>query len=142
MATGAHPVDPSTPVGFFRTEIGDDTPTVTPAPGATEAEYEFFSDAAIQAYIDSSDTLDMAMSKALRTMGRKLILQAQDIQVDDIRIKTVERAKLFIEHADSLATSQDDIDAATAFSVVPLHTTQSAGYRVPQGTPSPWNAVG
>lgn len=145
MATGAHPVDPSTPVGFFRTEIGDDT--ATDIQGTTPnqtAQYEFFSDDAIQAYIDSSDTIDMAMSKALRTMGRKLILQAQDIQVDDIRIKTVERAKLFIEHADSLATSQDDIDAATAFSVVPLHTTQSAGYRVPQGTPIPsgYDAVG
>ena len=84
------------------------------------------------------------MSKALATMGRKLIIAAQDIQVDDIRIKTVERAKLFIEHADRLAFGVAEGDAANAFGVVPLHTTHSAGYRVPQGTPVPsgYDAVG
>jgi len=140
MATGKYPVDPSTPVGFFRTEIGDDTASEISgtAPNQT-AEYEFFSDAAIEAYIASNDTLDMAMSRALQTMGRKLIIQAQDIQVDDIRIKTIERAKLFIEHSDRLASGEEASDAATAFSVVGL-TTHPA-YRRPQGTREPWDAV-
>lgn len=139
---GVYPPDPSTEVGFMRIEIGDDTATdiTGTAPNQT-ATYEFFSDAALQAYIDNTDSLAAAMSSALSTMGRKLILQAQDIQVDDIRIKTVERAKLFIEHADRLSSGQEDIDAATAFAVVPLYSTSSTGYRVPQGTPHPYDAV-
>lgn len=143
MATGAYPPNPGTPVGFFRIEIGDDTATdiTGTAPNQT-AEYEFFSDDAIEAYLDSADTPTLAMTNALRTIGRKLLLQAQDIQVDDIRIKTVERAGLFMAHADALGASQDSADAATAFSVVPLVSVQGAGVRVPQGTTHPWNAVG
>lgn len=67
-----------------------------------------------------ADTPEQAQANALRTMGRKLILQARDIQVDDIRIKSVERANLFISHADSIGATQAAIDADTAFSVVPL----------------------
>lgn len=137
MATGAYPVNPGTPVGFFRTEIGDDTATDI---SGLVAEYEFFSDDAIQAYLDATSSTNEAMAKALRTMGRKLILQAQDIQVDDIRIKTVERAKLFIDHADSLASTQDEIDAATAFQVVPMGT--GGGYHTPEGTPTHLGQVG
>jgi hypothetical protein len=136
MATGAYPVDPSTPVGFFRTEIGDDTATEI---SGNSAQYEFFSDAAIQAYIDNYDTINLAMSKALSTMGRKLTIQAQDIQVDDIRIKTVERAKLFLDHSDRLASGEESSDAATAFSVVSLST--HPAFRRPQGTSEPWDAV-
>jgi hypothetical protein len=142
MALGAYPINPGTPVGLFRTMIGDDTATdiTGTAPNQT-AEYEFFSDDAIQAYLDSADTPELAMSNALRTMGRKLLLQAQDIQVDDIRIKTVERANIFMAHADSMGATQDSIDADTAFSVVPLNV--GVGYaRRPQGTPYPWGAVG
>lgn len=140
MATGKYPVDPSTAVGFFRTEIGDDTASdISGDPPNQTAEYEFFSDEAIQAYIANNDTLDMAMSKALSTMGRKLIIQAQDIQVDDIKIKTIERAKLFIDHADRLAAGEESSAAATAFQVVPLST--HPAYRVPQGTRDPWDGV-
>ncbi len=128
MATGAYPPDPSTPVGLFRIQIGDDTATnITGTSPNQTAEYEFFSDDAIEAYLASAGTPAAAMSNALRTMGRKLLLSAQDIQVDDIRIKTVERANTFMAHADGLAASDAAIDADTAFSVVPMRATQGRG---------------
>ena len=131
MATGAYPIDPTTPVGLLRTQIGDDNAAdITGVPPAQTAQYEFFSDDALQAYLDSSDSPDQATSNALRTMGRKLLLSAQDIQVDDIRIKTVERANTFMAHADGLAASGVAVDADTAFSIVPMRSTnhRASGY--------------
>lgn len=131
MATGAYPPNPGTPVGLFRIQIGDDTATsITGTSPNQTAEYEFFSDDAIEAYLDSAATPAQAQANALRTMGRKLVLQAQDIQVDDIRIKTVERANIFMTHADALSASDAAADAATAFSIVPLRSTQgtTSGY--------------
>ena len=124
MATGAYPPDPTTPVGLLRIQIGDDAATdITGTSPNQTAQYEFFSDDALQAYLESSGTLDQAMSNALRTVGRKLLLSAQDIQVDDIRIKTVERANTFMAHADTLAASGVAVDADTAFSIVPMRST-------------------
>jgi hypothetical protein len=137
---GTYPADASTAVGLFRIEIGDDTPPVTPGSGETTAEYEFFGDIALQAFMDAyPDDRNTAMAKALGAMGRKLTIQAQDIQVDDIKIKTVERARLFMEHADRLLYGSEAADAATAFEIVPLSTNSST--RTPQGTRDPWPGV-
>lgn len=137
MATGVYPPDPSTAVGLFRIQIGDDTATdITGTPPTRTAEYEFFSDDAIEAYLESASTPAQAMSNALRTMGRKLVLQAQDIQVDDIRIKTVERASLFMTHADALSAGDAAFDADTAFAIVPLRSTQGPLSR------TQWSQVG
>lgn len=142
MPTGAWPVNPATEVGLFRIDIGDDVPTVTPADGATEANFEFFADETITAYIArDADDLNEAMAKALDKMSRNLILAAQDIQVDDIKIKTVERAKLFADMAAGFRDGSLVSSADSAFDVVPLYSTASAGYRVPQGTPTPWDSV-
>ena len=136
---GVYPADASTPVGLFRIEIGDDTPPVVPSSGST-AEYEFFGDVAIQAFIDAyPDDRNTAMAKALGAMGRKLTIQAQDIQVDDIKIKTVERAKLFLEHSDRLLYGSEAADAATAFEVVGLSNYSSTV--TPQGISDPWPGV-
>ena len=136
---GTYPANAATAVGLFRIEIGDDTPPVIPASGE-DAEYEFFGDVAIQAFIDAyPDDRNTAMAKALGAMGRKLTVQAQDIQVDDIKIKTVERARLFMEHADRLLYGSEAADAATAFEIVPLST--RASNRTPQGTRDPWAGV-
>ena len=135
MATGAYPPDPSTPVGLFRIQIGDDDATgITGIAPAQTAEYEFFSDDAIEAYLDSASNPQQAMANALGTMARKLVLQAQDIQVDDIRIKTVERANLFMAHADAMGMAGMIADTDSAFGVVPLRSTQ--------GHLTNWSAVG
>jgi len=128
MNTGAWPVDPGTEVGLFRTELGDTvgTPNV-PADGL--AKFEFLSDAAIAAMLLAYPTSrDMAMAKALTSAAFKLISSAQDIQVDDIRIKTVERANLMLTLATTLGSAAAAGSASSTFSVVPLTGSNRAGY--------------
>ena len=134
--TGAWPVDPSTEVGLFRQELGDINGTPIEGSDPPEATYEYISDAAISALILASPTSrDQAMGNAMKSFAMQLILSAQDIQVDDIRIKTIERARLMMEFATGLIGSAATADAASAFQVVPL----SGGvYRTPQGTPEYW----
>lgn len=120
--TGAWPVDPATEVGLFRTELGD--VVGTPNVPAITAEFQFIGDAGITALIAAyPSSRDMAMSKALTGMAIQMIASAEDIQVDDIRIKTVERANLMLQAAAMMASSASELDAASnGFSVVPLKT--------------------
>lgn len=137
MALGAFPVDPSTPVGLFRVEIGDDTGVPNTPP--TTAEFEFFSDGAIEALIAAySDSRETAMAKAMTSMATRLITSAQDIQVDDIRIRTVERANLMMQLARDLLSHAGAAGASSAFSVVPLTSAANNTFRTPFGTPPAW----
>lgn len=139
---GAWPVDPTTEVGLFRIELGDTvgTPHV-PEDGL--AEFQFIGDAGISALLLAYPTMrDTAMSKAMFSMASQMIVSAQDIQVDDIRIKTIERARLMLEAAIALGGVASAADASNAFSVVPL--TSVPGYRRhrPQGTPRAFGESG
>lgn len=141
MTTGAWPIDPSTPVGLFRTELGD--VVGVPADPATEpqtAAFEYISDGQIQALIDAyPDSRNTAMGNAKSMMATQMIAAAQDIQVDDIRIKTIERARLMLEQANFLLGYAVAADADTAFGVVPMRIKSIPS--VPRGTPSPWSGV-
>jgi hypothetical protein len=120
MNTGAWPVDPDTQVGLFRTELGD-TNGVPNAPADGLAVFEFLSDVAIAALLLAYPTSrDTAMAKALTSAAFKLIASAQDIQVDDIKIKTVERANLMLTMASGLSLAAAAGAASSAFNVVPL----------------------
>ena len=126
MNIGAWPVDPTTEVGLFRTELGDvlGTPILltTGLPGPT-ADFEFLSDLAIANLLLAYPTSrDMAMSRALNSSAFQLIAQAQDIQVDDIKIKTVERARLMFEMAIALGGVATATDASSAFNIVALNS--------------------
>ena len=142
MPKGLWPIDESSAVGAYRIEIGDSVPSPTPAPGDVTAEFEFFSDDYIQTQLDKyPDDVDEAIARGLDTMARRLIIEAEDIQVDDIRIKTVERAKLFSEHASSIRVYGAQ-RGGEGFRVTSLHTTTHDDYRSPQGTPDPYPQVG
>lgn len=120
MNTGAWPVDPDTEVGLFRTELGD-TNGVPNQPLDGIAVFEFISDAGIAAMLLAYPTSrDTAMAKALTSVAFKLIASAQDIQVDDIKIKTVERANIMLELAASLNASASASAASSSFTIVPL----------------------
>jgi hypothetical protein len=135
---GAWPVDPATEVGLFRTELGDLNGTPH-EPDDGQADFEFISDVAIgQLLIAYPTSRDAAMVSALRSAAFQLIAAAEEIQVDDIRIKTVERARLMLEYATSLGMTVTADEASTAFNVVGLNVRPSPGYYVPQGQPSPW----
>ena len=132
---GAWPVDPATETGLFRTELGDVVGTPhDPSDGL--ADFEFIGDSGIAALILAyPSSRDTALSKAMTSMANQMIAAAQDIQVDDIRIRTVERANLMLQMAMSLAANATTAEASTAFGVVPLYTSSSVGFRTPQGTP-------
>jgi hypothetical protein len=139
---GAWPIDPATETGLFRTELGDVAGTpADPATTPQTAEFEFISDAAIAALIVAyPSSPDLAMSSAMSSMAVQMIASAQDIQVDDIRIKTVERARLMMDFASRLAAGSSLIEADSAFSIVALKTTSGGGshrYGRTQGTPYP-----
>jgi len=137
MTTGAYPIDPATATGLFRSELGD---VVATNIVGGNADYEYISDAQIDAFIAANlDSRNTAMATAKSMMATQMIVAAQDIQVDDIRIKTVERAKLMLEQANMLLGYALAGDAAGAFSVVPL-TNKSFPTR-PYGTPDPWSGV-
>lgn len=129
---GTYPLDPGTPEGLFRFEVGDvvGTPTTT-----GQGTYEFMSDDTILALIDTyPNSINTAKARAFQSMATQLIAAAQDIQVDDIRIKTIERANLMFNMAKVLGGNAILEDASTAFTVVALSPEQ---YRVPQGQPWP-----
>jgi hypothetical protein len=134
--TGAYPLDPDTTVGLLRAEVGDivgtphdDDPTL--------ADYEYLGDkfltALLTAYPDSSS---MALARALGSMATQMIAAAQDIQVDDIKIKTVAKAELMLKRASDLESGAASWDAGTAFQVVQLVPASDYDY-VPQGSPVP-----
>lgn len=123
--SGAYPLDPTSQVGLFRFELGD---VVATNIVSGTADYEALSDAAISALLTANPTAPgLAMSKALSSWANQLIAAAQDIVVDDIKIKTVEKASLLAARADRLAAIYNLADAASAFTVVGLHS--SSDYR-------------
>jgi hypothetical protein len=136
---GAWPIDPATATGLFRFEVGDVVGTAHD-PDDGKADFEFMSDATIDALIAAyPDSIDTAKAKALASMATQLIAAAQDIQVDDIKIKTVERANLMAQRAAALEASTNAADASSAFSVVALtptgyyDTTSADRYYGPSG---------
>lgn len=138
--TGAWPINPGTDVGLFRFEIGDVVGTPH-NPADDKAEFEFIGDATITALLAANpDSRDLAKGLALESMATQLIAAAQEIQVDDIRIKTIERARLMLERASGFGVSSSIAGAASAFDVVPL--VNSSGYHAPQGTPRYTGASG
>lgn len=140
--SGAWPIDATTATGLFRFEVGDVVGTPHD-PADDMADFEFMSDATIDALIAAyPDSIDTAKAKALGSMATQLIAAAQDIQVDDIKIKTVERANLMLQRSSTLLLGSDASDASSAFEVVPM-TISTSGYpRVPQGTPRPTGLSG
>lgn len=123
-----YPIDPTTPVGLFRTELGDVVASNINETDHT-ADYEAFTDIQLSTLMTSyaGDT-DMAMSKALGAWANQLIAAAQDIQVDDIKIKTLEKAKLMSERAKELAGLAEYGSASTGFTVVSLTPTTRSRY--------------
>jgi hypothetical protein len=143
MATntaGAWPIEPSTAIGLFRFEVGDVNGTPHD-PTDNLADFEFMSDAVIDALLAAYPDPDAAKARALNSMATQLINAAADIQVDDIKIKTIERANLMLNLSNSFAARAAGT-VGDAFGVVPLVSATSYSYPVPQGTPAPFGESG
>lgn len=139
--TGTWPIDPTTPEGLFRFEIGDVVGTAHEPPDG-KAEFEFIGDATILALLAAHpENRDYAKGLALESMATQLIAAAQDIQVDDIKLKTVEKANLMFLRASGYGVASAIADAASAFTIVSLSAV-SAYHPWPQGTPRPYGESG
>lgn len=118
---GADPIDATTMVGLLRYETGDVVGTAT---NTGFANYAYLSDAFLQGLIDAfPGSSSKALARALGSMASQMISAAQDIQVDDIRIKTVQKAQLMLDRANLLETNGEIWDAASAFAIVALTPT-------------------
>lgn len=141
---GAYPPDPATEVGWLRIAIKDaeGVPSVPPTIPQT-AEYLYISDASLQTSIDLYPGDRLAQkADALTSMGQDLIMQAQLIQVDDIKIDTRQRGELFLQMAAAAreeAAKNGTGSVSGAFSVFPTNTGDASNWdaRRPEGTPYP-----
>lgn len=138
--TGAYPIDPATTVGLLRNEVGDITPTLVHDPPDSKADYGFVGDGFLSALLDAyPNSPSMALARALGSMATQMIAVAQDIAVDDIKIKTVQKAELMLKRAADLESGALLWDSSTAFSIVKL-TPASDWVYPPEG--SPWPHLG
>lgn len=135
--TGADPIDPTTAVGLLRYEVGDIVTVPLTTAIAGQIGYQYVSDAFLNALLVAYPySPSMALARALGSVATQMIAAAQDIQVDDIKIKTVVKAELMLKRASDLESGALLWDASTAFAIVALVTASNYSYP-PQGSPFP-----
>ena len=119
---GVAPVDSETEIGQLRIALGDtnSVPLEPDEPGF--ANYEWFSDSELEQMIVSADgSLKRAEGYGLQKFARYLAMSATDIQTDDLRIKTIERAKLMRDLANDALAAADDEDARVDSDIFAIH---------------------
>ena len=92
---GIAPADRSTPVGKVRALVGDTSyePTADTAYGT----YQYFSDDDLTLFLDvEGDSIAGATAQAYEGIAAALILDAQNITTNDLRVATEKRAELML----------------------------------------------
>jgi len=92
---GIAPADRSTPVGKVRALVGDTSyePTADTAYGT----YQYFSDDDLTLFLDvEGDSIAGASAQAYEALAAILILDAQNITTNDLRVATEKRAELML----------------------------------------------
>ena len=106
---GATPINPNTDVGKLRFLVNDteSTPYSPVEPGF--GNYVYFSDAALQAFVDAAaGDLMLASGYSYQRIAAILTINAKNITTDDLRIQTEVRANTF------RLLAKDIIDGANA----------------------------
>lgn len=120
---GAWPVNTSTPVGVLREMVGDIDGEPLAPPNDGTALFPYFSDLELEALYEAADqSVTRATGLAYRRIAVYLTIEATDIQSDDLRIRTIERAKAMRELANDYindAAADDERAGAEIFGVVP-----------------------
>lgn len=134
---GAAPPSPATEVGQLRINLGDINYTEIEGE-PDQGSYEWFADSELEELLEvSNDSITRATGYGFRKLAGILALSATDVASDDLRIKTIERAKLMRDLAKDWLDSADAEDAAAAadiFEIVPFGGIKSPR---PEGTPWP-----
>lgn len=134
---GAYPLDPATIAGLFRLELGD---VVATNIVDDTADYGYISDAGITALMAAyPDLPDMALGKAMISMANQMIAAAQNIQVDTIKINTIEKAQLMLNSANAMIANAISGAASSWFHVVQTEALSDSRNAWPQG--QPWNLL-
>jgi len=123
---GVAPVDTSTAVGQFRVDVGD-TGSVALDPTETGfADYTYFSDLELQSALDATGGVpsNAGMAFMYRKLAGILALKAQNIQTDDLRYASEQRAEIMRKIAkdfqDAADTGAANADIFEIFPTVPV----------------------
>lgn len=140
---GLRDYDGSTSTGALRLQVGDTNFTELDPPEEDYVDFDYFSDATLDAFIESADeSLTRATGYAYRSLAGILTMSAVNVTTDDLRVDTLGRAKLMRELAAEWLSSADDEDNAAAsdlFEVIPFAGfVDSRAKTWPEGSPRPY----
>lgn len=135
---GADPIVPTSDVGQVRLNVGDTNGKPLDPAEDGYLDYEYMSDAEIEALLESADgSVIRATGYAFRKIATYLTMIARDITTDDLRIRTVERAKELRAIANDWIADADSTDAvadSAIFEIIPF-AGRDRDYVRPEGTP-------
>lgn len=121
---GVAPADPNTEIGQLRTNLGDLAYVALDPVETGYGDYEWFSDSELEELLVlAEDNITRATGYGLRKFATYLTMSAVNIQTDDLRVSTIERAKLMRELAKdwlSDADAAEDREGSEIFEVIPF----------------------
>ena len=121
---GIAPADTGTALGQLRTNLGDLTYVALVPPVSGQGDYEWFADSELEELLTLAESnIVRATGYGLRKFATYLTLSAVNIQTDDLRIQTIERAKLMRDLASdwlSDADAADGREASDIFEIIPF----------------------
>lgn len=108
---GIAPPDAGTDIGQLRYLIPDTTYVPLEEPIAGQGSYDWFSDVALQVFLDrSGDDVDKAVIKAWEQIADYYASEAFSVTTDDLRVDLTKRAQFWRDKADRAAAAlADDI---------------------------------
>lgn len=132
---GAHPLDPTSPVGRFRILYGDtDSEPYDPVVTGTQ-NYQELSDAEIEGFISQGgDSIPRGIGYLYIALAGQAAKQSKVVQDQDLRVDLTKRAADLRAIADvwfGSADNDDLVNAEEAFEIVP--TGSREGF-IPEGT--------
>ena len=140
---GAHPLDPTTPVGRFRILYGDtDSEPYDPVVIGIQ-NYSELSDDEVEGFISQGgDSVPRGIGYLYIALAGQAAKQSKVVQDQDLRVDLTKRAADLRAIADVWFGSADDddlVNAEEAFEIVP--TGQRCGGVIPEGSPATWGRV-
>lgn len=119
---GVAPADTSTAVGQFRVDVGD-TDSVALVPAETGfGDYQYFSDLELQSALDATGGVpsNAGMAFMYRKLAAILTLKAVNIQTDDLKYASEQRAEIMRKLANDFQTAADTgVSNSDIFEVFP-----------------------
>lgn len=113
---GVAPLDPATEVGKFRALAGDTEYKPLDPPEAGFGDYEKWSDAEIEVFLSTSDSMSWAIYAAYLQLATSAALASKEISDYDLKVSTTKRADQLLAIAREWKDRADDDDNAAGAS--------------------------